>query len=170
MVIIYSLFLFIFYMFYRLDYHNIVYQNAAITYRRLRVLGSLVSTQHKNIGTIIRVSMYIILKSFYISFLQYINKSMKKIDKNTYELSYVLNGKLYKLRLKMKRGPRDIIQIIDHEDNDVTEHITTYLGPMDNFHGDEFTPDFFGKDSLTFYTSSGDEHHFERHSSIKIDI
>ena len=33
-------------------------------------------------------------KFFYLSFVQYMNNSLIKLDKNKYELSYIVNGKL----------------------------------------------------------------------------
>jgi len=37
--------------------------------------------------------------------IQYLTSNVNKIDKNIYEITYVINGKMYKMRVKTKRGP-----------------------------------------------------------------
>ena len=51
---------------------------------------------------IVWFSIVIILKVLYLSILEKLNKSIKKIDNNTYELSYAVNGKIYKMIILLK--------------------------------------------------------------------
>lgn len=151
------------------ELHTITWVHCRDTYNRVQRLTGLVRTQHKNIGTIARVSAQIIWKAFCVSFFQFINRNMRQIDKNTYELSYVVAGRMYKMLIKAKRGPKAVIQIIDEDGNDVTDHIHTYMGPMENFHGHkEITPMHLNKGSLTFFLDDGREMTFEK--DHKIDI
>ena len=151
---------------YQLDVHNIIYTRAIRDYNRLKRLQSLVSTQHSNIRAILWVSMCIILKTIYINFLQFINKNLRKIGKNKYELSYVVNGKLYKMILYMNRGPRKIIQALDDDDVDITDTLQEYAGCSEDFHKLIVTPHLIGKKSVTLYLSSGYEKIFEEHDPI----
>lgn len=152
---------------YYLDFFEI----ATHQYRRFRQLNHLVSSQYKNIGMIVWISFGLIFKSMYVTFIQKLNKNLKKIDKNTYELSYIINGQLYKLIVKQRKGPKNVIQVIDEEDNDLTENMLSYLGPHENFHGNkDITPFYFGKKKLVFFLSNGDEVIFDTHTKIDFYI
>lgn len=83
------------------------------------------------------------------------NNTIKKIDKNTYELTYIINGNIYKMIVKPIRGPKPILQIIDDESNDITDDVLPYLGPNFNWHGHKFSLDFFNKKEITFQMFDG---------------
>jgi hypothetical protein len=95
------------------------------------------------------------IKYFYILLQQYMNNTVKKIGKNTYELTYIINGNTYKMIVKPIRGPKPILQITDHESNDITDDILPYLGPNYNWHGEKFSLDFFNKKEITFELIDG---------------
>jgi hypothetical protein len=84
------------------------YNKLYIKYQKWKSLKSLVSTQHKSKIIINLISFNMVLKSLYLSFIQYINNSVIKIDKNKYEVSYIINGKLYKMIVSPSRGPMPI--------------------------------------------------------------
>ena len=126
-------------------------------YDRFKNLNQLVSTKYKgkiNCNTKMKIfylSIIIILKALYLSILQKLNNSLKKIDNNTYELSYTISGNIYKMIIIPNRGPSNVLQIIDDNYEDVTDFIMPYLGPKENWHNSSmFTPSFFNKKSLTF--------------------
>ena len=77
-------------------------------YNRWKKLNRLVSTTEKNSWFIILISLKLILYSLYISFIQKINNNVRKIDRKTYEISYVINGKLYKMISHVQFGPSPI--------------------------------------------------------------
>lgn len=134
--------------------------------RKLKSLATLVRTQYKNIFMVIWVCTCIIAKNAYLTIAQKLNKSLVKIDKTTYELTYVINGIQYVLHIKVKKGPKTLIQALDKNDTDITEKIQAYLGPMENFHGQVFTPEFFGTDELTVSLSSGEDRTFHKDDQI----
>ncbi len=41
----------------------------------------------------------------------------------------MINNKMYKMHVRTIRGPSPIIEVRNHEDQDVTEAVNTYLGP-----------------------------------------
>jgi hypothetical protein len=135
---------------------------------KIKSLYALVSTHHKQIFTILRVMMSIVAKTIYLSIVQYFNKTMIQMDKNTYELTYTIGGNMYKMIIRIKRGPRKLIYAFDQDSKDVTEIIQTYLGPNDDFHHGKFTPDFFGFESITVNLSDGEEKSFTRFQPISI--
>lgn len=72
----------------------------------MKTLYSLVSTNHKKFLAITWVMASILLKTFYISIVQYFNNALVQVNKNTYELTYTVGGNMYKLLIRMKRGPK----------------------------------------------------------------
>ena len=137
-----------------------------VKYRKFKSLQQLVSTQYSNVFLILWISFKIIAKTFYVQLCQYLNACMRQIDKNTYEVRYVVNGVLYTMVVKPKRGPKCIIEAVDEDDNDITETIISYMGPAENFHGNHLTPSYFNKKTITLSMSSGEELVFQEHQRI----
>lgn len=135
--------------------------------KKFKSLMDLVATQHSNIAKILWVCLCMIFKAMYIDLIQILNRSVVKTDKHTYEVSYVVNGRVYTMHVKTKRGPRALIQALDENDRDLTEKLQAYLGPMEDFHGAEFTPEFFGAHDLTVHLSSGVEVRFSKTEPIR---
>ena len=97
-----------------------------------------------------------VMQASYINFLQYMNSTVKKLDKNKFEITYVINGKMFKMITSPPKGPSLILQVSDDNQDDITEIVLPYLGPKNNWHNTEFTPSFFGSNSLSFEISNGD--------------
>ena len=119
------------FMFCYLGGHTIVISSIKDRYSRFRQLkqlvGSSIVTTHKTNykikAQILWGCLIIITKALYISFIQYMNNTVKKIGNNTYAVNYVVNGRIYTMVVVPKKGPRDILQIIDECNNDVTDII-----------------------------------------------
>ena len=142
-------------------------------YERFRNLNQLVSTKYKeriNCNTKMKIvwfSIVIILKVLYLSILEKLNKSIKKIDNNTYEVSYAVNGKIYKMIIIPNRGPSSVLQVIDDKNEDITNLIVPYLGPTEDWHSSKFKPSFFNRKTLTFNLSSSDDITFTEDEEIR---
>lgn len=119
-------------------------------YKNFQRINSLVSTQQKNKFKIIWFSLIIIFKALYMTLMQKIYKNVKKIDRNTYKISYCINGDIYHMVIKSRRGPKNVLQVIDENLEDVTHIITPYLGPNEDMHHFKFAPNFWNKKLLTF--------------------
>lgn len=160
---------------YHTKIHCVVLETAKVKYTKFKSLKQLVSTQSTNIFKILWIMMVIIVKTLYVQLCQYFNGSIRVLDKNTYEVSYVIHGILYKMIVKPKRGPKCIIEAVDEFDNDVTHTILSYVGPMENFHGHHLTPKFLKKKKITLNLSSGEEKTFHEddiivlNNTIKLD-
>ena len=134
-------------------------------------LNTLVSKKHDSRLMIITVSLYMILKKYYLIFLQYMNNSVKKIDKNSYEVTYCVNNKIYKMIVKQTKGPKPFLKIIDEEDNDITHEIEPYIGPGHDFHkSGELTPKFFARKKIIVHRYNGETHIFEDEESLYLHI
>jgi len=110
----------------------------------------------------------IIAKTFYLSVVQYFNNTLVQKDKNTFELTYTLGGSVYKMIVRVKRGPKKLIYAFNQDSQDVTEILQMYLGPNDDFHHGKFTPDYFGFETITVNLSDGEEKSFTRFQPIHL--
>jgi hypothetical protein len=95
-----------------------------------------------------------------------LNNSVKKLDKHTYEVEYVVGGKIYRMIVIPKRGPPHIIQATDQDGRDITDNLLPYYGPNYDWHSIHFIPQFFNCDRITFILSDGSEKTFEEHNYI----
>lgn len=154
--------------FFYLDGHRIVNDMVAVKWNRFRRLNRIVSSNYKGCCTIFWVSICMVAKALWISMLQFLNNSIVQIDKKTYEVTYVIRGKTYKMIIKHRRGPRKVLLVSDEKQEDVSYKIFPYLGPEDNFHNKKFTPKFFEKEELIFELSNGEEKVFLKNETINI--
>ena len=146
------------YLFIRLRGDIILRQEISYRYRRWLCLNNLVSTQHRTALSIFSHSLRLLCRVFYISLLQYLNSSVIRLGTNQYIITYVVNGKLYRLLVKPKRGPSPVIQVINEEQEDVTSEVLPYMGPCYNWHNNDMKfNSFFNSETLTFNMSSGNE-------------
>jgi hypothetical protein len=152
---------------YRLNTHGIIRNEIQNKYCKWRKLNSLVSTSNKTKIAIITVSLKLIFQAIWISFIQRTNKTVKKLNKNKYEITYIVEGKIYKLVVNVTRGPSPVLQIINDANDDVTYEVLPYVGPNYNWHNSSFTPEFFGFESLTFELADGTEYSVQNKRVIK---
>lgn len=90
----------------------------------------------------------------------------RQISKNSYDVVYYLNNKLYKMRVKLKRGPAPVLMITTEENIDITNNVLEYAGPEYNFHGVPITPSFFGANRLIMEMADGTTHVFDKTTFI----
>ena len=154
---------------YKMDIHNKVYNTCDRKYKKWKKITSLVSTTQQSKLSIYSVSIQMILKALYLSFIQYLNNSVKRIDKNTYEVEYVINGKIYKMIVIPKKGPMSFIEIRDENDIDMTEFILPYYGPNYDWHSIGFIPQFFKCKKLTFEMDDGSQKIFDELDYIELN-
>jgi hypothetical protein len=155
-------------VFFYLDGHHIVKNTAVVKWKKFRRLNKLVSTNYKGCFKIIWVSICMIFQALWINILQYLNSTIVQIDKKTYEVTYIIRGKTYKMIVKSRRGPRKVLLVSDENQEDVSYIIFPYLGPEENFHGEKYTPKFFEKKELIFELSTGVEKIFQENEEIII--
>lgn len=151
---------------YFIEAHLVLKESVVNKYLRWRSLNHLVSTTERNSMRIAWISFKMVMQTLYIAFLQYMNTSVRKLDHKTYELTYVINGRLYKMLVVPKRGPIPVLQISNDLENDVTEYVLPYMGPQYDWHGSRLDPQFFGYNSLTFELSDGTEHTYESDNNM----
>lgn len=124
----------------------------------------------KKILKIVWYTMYITRHLIWIRILQYLNNTVITVGKNSYEISYVINGKLYKMITSTKRGPAPVLQVINSTDEDVTAFILPYMGPMYDWHNVDVTPAMLGQESLLFELGNGNEYTYSSQDKINLKI
>lgn len=150
------------------DGPNIVKNNLVVKYKKFRKINNMVATNYKGIFTILWISLCLVGKALWISMLQRINNSVVQLSKNKYQITYVVNGKIYKMIVTPTRGPRKVLLAHDENEEDISYLIFPYLGPEEDFHGKTFSPDFFDRKKLYFECSDGGEHVFDSNETIKL--
>jgi len=154
-----------------LEAPSIIKNEVTERYGRWKSLNDLVRTNEKhqnNTCVVIYISCKMIAQAMYLSLVQYMNNSVKKLDKNVYEVSYQIKGKSYKMIVTPDKGPAKILQISNDSEIDVTNRVLPYLGPNYNWHGTKLTPKFFGYTSLTFELYDGGEKTFTDDCHVSI--
>jgi hypothetical protein len=153
---------------YAFDGHTIVKEAVLTRYRRFRELNKLVETKYKTIGMILWVSLSMVAKMYWMNFLQWANNTIDHIDNKTVIVSYVLNGKLYRMVVRPRKGPTNVLLITDEDDEDVSDTVLPFMGPNQDWHYKEFSPSFWNKKSLTFEMSTGLQKTFSENQKIEI--
>ena len=154
------------YLFYQSDGIAIMREYTLTKYRKWKSLKNAVSAREKNRFRALWISTRMVLTILYIGFLQYMNSSVAKRNKY-YEISYVIEGKLYKMLVRPLRGPAPVLQVINDQDDDVTDEVLPYMGPRYDWHNVKISPKFFGYNSLTFELKDGSEHTYEENSHVE---
>ncbi len=149
-----------------LSYNSNILNDINIKYNKWKRLKSLVATKHKSTFMIYYVSIEMILTMYYSELIKYLNKSVHKIGKNRYEVSFTINEKHYKMVVKPDKGPPKILMITDKNNEDVSDLIFPYLGPNHNWFNNFFSPSFFGYDELNFELNDGSKINFKNSEII----
>lgn len=116
-------------MLYMSNVHSTVSEIASIKYEKWNSLCNMVFTQEQNLIIGYWKSIKLVLESTYLSILQYMNNSVTKIDPKTYDISYVINGRMYKIRVKPRKGPIPVLKIVRDDGTDLTSELLPYMGP-----------------------------------------
>jgi hypothetical protein len=150
------------------EFFGNLYYSTKEKIQRLFLLKKQLNEKNIHISNIIKTILFTIYLVCKHSLLQKLNQSIEKIDKNTYEITYSIGSRLYKFRTKTQKGMSNILQVIDSDNNDVTEFIELYLGPYRDFHNIEYTPYSLDFKSLTFNFNDGESTTFTEHDKITL--
>lgn len=121
----------------------------------------------KAMSPVVKSMGILVAKTLYLSFIQYMNTSVIKIDNDTYVLSYVIEGILYRTIITPSKLGPPVLLVSDNASNDVSDIVLPYLGPIYNWHGLALTPASLGFDKLIFEMSDGNELVFEKKEPLK---
>ena len=86
-----------------------------------------------------------------------------------FDVYYVVDRKIYKIRIKKHRGPSKILLATDQDINCITDLIEQYQGPSRDWHGQKYTPRQLGYQTITLELSNGSNVMFKDDDILKID-
>lgn len=138
-----------------LAFATVNYEGLAMLYTYHRIKEkSVVKTLKKTCSTVVWMA--------YLIAYQKIAKNIERLGRNEYDVHYMLGNRLYKIRVYSKNGPRSrqVLQVIDQSDNDVTAVVAPYLGPLEDWHGRVYRPSTLLYESLTFNMANGESMSF----------
>ena len=136
-----------------------------IKYQKWISLNSMMATKYKSPTIVKCMSVYMIFKFFYLQTLQYLTNTVVKIDKNNYEISYIINGKIYKMVVKPERGPLNYYKILNDKNENIIEEISQYFGPHYK-NQVKLTPSFFKTSNIKLVLFDDSEQIFENDEQI----
>lgn len=152
---------------------HFIYVRCSTIYKRIKVINKKLSEQNLSLFKIISNFIHNYLSYLAISFFQKYNLNVIKKDRGNYEINYVIDSKIYSLRVKKKKGPNDIIfatetKIENGEEvsNDISDKLLSYMGPNEDFYGVPTTPSELGFENITLILSNGEERTFDERKII----
>ena len=127
----------------------------------------MMATKYKSPYIVKIMSVYMVLKFVYLQILQYLTNTVAKIDKNNYEVTYIINGKMYKMVVKPERGPLNYTKILNDKDENIIDEFSQYYGPHYK-NQVKLMPSFFKTKSLRLVFYDETEKVFEEDEKIII--
>lgn len=149
-------------------YYN--FTNIKHKYNKFKSLKKLVKTKHNNQAVVLLVSLSLLFKLYYIKLIQYLNSSIEKINNNTYEITYTINDVIYKSVIKVKKGPNNISNIYNENDEDITDIISPYVGANRDFGNISLTPEYFNMKEIKINLNTGHTLKFTQNDILNIDL
>lgn len=136
-------------------------------YSRWKQLNTLVATQNPNSPwKTAWISACMVLETMWINTLQTVNNSVRRVNRTQVEVTYSIDGKIYRMITYPARGPCPVLSVTTEKGEDVTESVMAYFGPRRDWHHCHFTPKFFGHKQLTFSLAAGHEKIFDENEVI----
>jgi len=136
-----------------------------IKYQKWMSLNSMMATKYKSPTMVKIMSVYMFFKFFYLQTLQYLTNTVVKIGKNNYEISYIINGKIYKMVVKPERGPMNYYKILNDKNENIIEDISQYYGPHYK-NQVKLTPSFFKTTTIKLVLFDDSEQVFGEYEQI----
>jgi len=138
-------------------FHNEALMLYQISYRKEKTHPKAIVRTFKTLNWILYLIIY-----------QKIFKNVVHVQKHEYEVHYVYNGQLYKIKIVGNSNlyKKQIIMILNERDDDITNDIVPYLGPKYDFHKINYQPRHFNQDEITFYLANGETRKFSNHEDM----
>lgn len=136
-----------------------------VKYQKWVSLNSMMATKYKSPSMVKIMSVYMIFKFLYLQTLQYLTNTVVKIDKNSYEITYLINGKIYKMVVKTERGPLSYYKILNDKNENIIDEISQYYGPHYK-NQVKLTPLFFNTSKIRLISFDDSEKVFDKNDKI----
>ena len=116
----------------------------------------MVRTRHSG-SMVYLISIKMLSQAAYADFLSVFDNRIRKIGKRSYEIQYYIEGKLYRLPVKVDRGPSKILTAVNNKEECVFLQIEEYISPDGSLNNMLVTPKFLGHESITISTFADDK-------------
>jgi len=126
----------------------------------------LLKKNDNNHLSVIHQFIQFIFNYIYIYISQNIFHNTIVIHKHIYDIEYSINCKIYRFRTSYKKGPSKYSQFIDDQGNDISEDLFKYVGPNDDFHNIDYTPNDFDCSSITIIYSDDTHKTFQNNDIL----
>ena len=136
--------------------------------RKWKELKEMVSSQYSSTVDIYRVSWQMILQALYQDVLNLFDNRVTKKSKKVYEIKYFVEGQVYLMPLKVKRGPSKLVEARDQADNCVLLRLKQYCLPDGTLNNSLVTPEYLGLEKVIITDNLGDEKTFLEQTPIII--
>ena len=73
------------------------------------------------------VFSYFVYKLLSHTLAQKLNSNVEKVSDTEYRLAFVISGQLHRLVVKRERGPKQVVEVYDPDDNDITATVEPYF-------------------------------------------
>jgi hypothetical protein len=143
-------------------------QSVKTKWSKLCDLNHFIYSRYKSIPYSLFVTCKTVTQIYWFEFTQWLNNSVRRIDRNHSIVTYSLSGKLYSFVVRTKRGPTDILVIFDENNNDITDRIMPFYEPNHDWHKKDFTPAFWNLKQLIFELSTGEQKVFNTNDVIEL--
>ena len=117
--------------------------------RKWDELKTMVSGQYSSTYDIYRVSWQMILQATYQDILSFFDNRLEKKNKKLYELTYIVEGQIYKMPIKVRRGPSKISSAEDENGNCILLSLKQYCSPTGEIINLLVTPKYLGCEKVT---------------------
>ena len=143
--------------------HIVIMDTITQKYKEWRMLNKTLDEMQVNKTKLVMKSIQLLVTYVITSMRQKYTSSVQRIDNTKmYELTYIINNKMYKQVVKPQRGPNLIISILNQDNLELFDLIAPYIGPRYDWHCSQLTPKFFGHESLTFIMINDDTYTFKK--------
>lgn len=124
-------------------------------------LNSLVRTTGDH--QVIRRSMSLIAQKMLFNIKQTFNHHVQRLECGSYEITCMIKGKTYKMKVIPHRGPIDVVRVVDENDKDISTEFIPYLLSHKT---QRVSPKLFGREKVVLIFLDNSHQVFEHDDEI----
>jgi hypothetical protein len=144
---------------------NVLFQNKELVMKLYKIGIFHGCCNRKTLRETFSICKMFLCTGFHYLLQKYFFKNVYEISPNVYEIKCIMKGKMHVLRLKVKNGPGQVLQITNKNMNDLTVEIEPYVNGYD-LETVYITPGDFGLESLYIEKFDGENEIFQKNDQI----
>ena len=144
---------------------NVLFQNKELVLKLHKIGVFHGCCNMKTLRETFSICKMFLYTGFHYLLQKYFFKNVYEISPNVYEIKCIMKGKMHILRLKVQKGPGQVLQITDKNMNDLTGKIEPYVNGYD-LETVYITPDDFGLENLYIEKFDGESETFQKSDQV----